>query len=122
VGVDEALYVSAAGAINTTGQMGSFGMPPQSMNWRGQVCFEAVPVGATGGTGALTVDVVVSLDGGVTFQKLTGQTGLALFTAGAGSVVRADLSGLGGNGQIALNATTVTIGTSTGFNIYAHLG
>src|SRR5579862_1307136 len=111
IGVDEPLYVSPAGAINTAAQMGTFGIAPQSSVPRGTLWLEAVPVGATGGTGALTVSLVASFDGGTTFQPVTGATGLALVTAGVGTIVSVNVSGLGGNGQLALLPTTVTIGT-----------
>lgn len=125
IGVDEPLYVTTAGAINATGPIGTppngtFGLPPQSSIWRGTLWLEAVPVGATGGTGALTVNVEISLDGAVTWQPFA--TGVALFTAGVGTVQSVNVSGLGGNGTLRLNPTTVTIGTSTGFNVFAHIG
>lgn len=120
IGEDVPLYFTATGAIAATGAQSPFGVPPQSSVWRGNMWLEAVPVGATGGTGALTVNLEGSFDGGTTFQTIA--TGVALFTAGAGTIQKVDISGLGGCGKLRLNATTATIGTSSGFNIYAHLG
>lgn len=121
IGVDEQLYVTAAGAINATGTAGTapngcFGIPPQSSVPRGTIWFEAVNVG--GSVTALTANLETSLDGGTTFVT-TGQT----ITFGAlPSIQSANISGLGGNGCLRLNFTTVTLGTGTGANIYAHVG
>lgn len=120
IGEDLPLYFTATGAISTTGAQAPFGVPPQSSVWRGNLWLEAVSVGATGGTGALTVNLEGSFDGGTTFQTIA--TGVALFTAGAGTIQKVDISGLGGCGKLRLNGTTVTVGTSTGFNVYCHLG
>lgn len=121
VGVDEDLYVASGGAINATGPVGTppngtFGVPPQSMNWRGQLLLEAVPIGGT--VTALTGNLEISLDHGVTWTPLvTGITFGALPSA-----QRVDISGAGGNGTLRFNATTVTLGTGTGANMYAHAG
>lgn len=116
MGEDVPLYtnvLAATGALSNT-----FGVPPQSSVWRGQLWLQAVGIGA-GGT-ALTVDVEVSLDGGTTFAKLA--TGVALITASVSTAQKVDISGLGGNGKMRLNGTTVTLGGATGFNIFAHIG
>jgi hypothetical protein len=143
-GVDESLYVAAAGAFNTTGTAGTgplygcFGMPPQSMNWRGNVAFQAVGIG--GSVTAATFQVECSLDGGNTWGivsraanygsaavALSALSGIAFgtfnITGTDAAVVIVDLSGLGGSGTLRLNFTTVTLGAgATGFNVYAHLG
>jgi len=138
LGVDEALYVGTGGAINATGTAGTspngtFAIPPQCSNYRGMVWFQAVPVGGT--VTALTFQVETSLDGGTTFGILTrtfGVTGapstlttysaLAFGTLASAGVIGVDFSGLGGNGCLRLNFTTVTLGTGTGANIFAHMG
>jgi len=133
IGVDEALYVAAGGAVQTTGAMGTFGVPPQCSNYRGVVWFEAVPVGGT--VTALTFQLECSLDGGMTFRILNRQFGvtgapitltsysaIAFGTLASGALIGLDISGLGGNGQLRLNFTTVTLGSGTGANIYAHIG
>jgi hypothetical protein len=120
VGVDEPLYVASGGAINATGTAGTapngtFAIPPQSMNWRGQIVFEAVNRGGT--VTALTANLEVSLDGGNTWASL-----LTVTFGPLPSVQRADASGLGRNGTLRLNFTTVTLGTGTGADLYAHIG
>ena len=120
LGVDCPLYNSATGFVTTTGGLNPFGIPPQSSVPRGTLWFQAVPNVAAGATGALTVDLECSLDGGTTFAKVA--TGLALVTAGVSGIISANISGLGGNGKFRLNPTTVTLGTAAGFNVWAHLG
>lgn len=138
-GVDEALYVSTTGAVSTTGTCGTgpangcFGLPPQSMNWRGHVSFQAIPVGGT--VTALTFQVEVSHDGGTTWGiisraanyaaatvALSALSGIAFGSLATAPVITVDLSGFGGVGTLRLNFTTVTLGTGSGANIYAHLG
>jgi len=120
VGVDESLYVAAGGAVNTTGTVGTapngtFGLPPQSSVYRGQVWFEAVNRGGT--VTALTANVEAALDG-TTFAA----TGQVLTFGTLPSIQKADLSGLGGEGTLRLNFTTVTLGTGTGADVFAHTG
>jgi hypothetical protein len=137
IGVDEDLYVSAAGAVQTTGTCGTapqgcFGLPPQCSNYRGTLWLEAVPVGGT--VTALTFQIETSLDHGVTWRilnkvfnnagavQLLTYSGIAFGTLASGALIGIDVSGLGGNGSLRLNFTTVTLGTGTGANIYAHIG
>jgi len=47
---------------------------------------------------------------------------LPLITATVGIPIAVDLSGMGGNGLIRLNFTTVTLGTGTGLDVYARIG
>src|SRR4029077_12674314 len=58
-GVDEALYQAAGGAVNTTGAMGTFGLPPQASIYRGHLFLQAVPIGGT--VTAITFQVEVAL-------------------------------------------------------------
>lgn len=120
IGVDVPLYFTAAGFFtgNITGPV--FGLPPQSSIPRGTLWVEAVPNSAPGGTGAISLQLLASFDGGVTFQA-TGAA-VAAWTAGAGTLVSFNVSGLGGNGQLKIAASGVTLGTATGFNLYAHVG
>jgi hypothetical protein len=139
IGVDEDLYVAAAGAISATGTAGTgpaygcFGLPPQCSNYRGSMWLQAVPIGGT--VTAATFQIETSLNHGVTWgivnslvgvsggpSTLTGLSGIAFGTLATGAVIRIDVSGLGGNGCLRLNFTTLTLGTGTGANIYAHLG
>jgi hypothetical protein len=121
IGVDLPLYTTTAGYINAGNLTGAvFGIPPQSSVWRGMLWLQAVPNAAPGGTGAISLAVLVSLDGGTTFQAIGAAQ--AAWTAGAGSLVKVDVSGLGGNGQFKVLASGLTLGTATGFNIWAHLG
>lgn len=144
IGVDEPLYVgtnaspSQAGAVQTTGTLGTapvygcFGLPPQSSNYRGTVWFEAIPIGGT--VTALTFQVEASFDGvtwrilnrlgnyGASPATLAAYSGIAFGTLASGAIIGVDLSGLGGAGLLRLNFTTVTLGTGTGADIYAHTG
>jgi hypothetical protein len=131
IGVDEALYQNqpiGAGAVNTTGPMGTFAVPPQSSIWRAALLLQAVPRGGTVTT--ITFQFEISLDGGNTFgiynklgnfstnpASLSAYSGISLLAP-----VMLDLSGFGGNGQMRLNFTTVTLGSGTGFDVYAHIG
>ena len=121
IGVDEPLYVASGGAVNTTGTVGTapngtFGIPPQSSIPRGTVWFQSVNRGGT--VTALAANLEASFDGGVTWASTQAIT----FTGGSPSIASANVSGLGGNGTLRLNFTTVTLGTGTGVDIYAHLG
>ena len=120
IGDDVTLYFTAAGYFSTTANGAIFGIPPQSSIPRGTLWVEAVPNAAPGATGAISLQLLVSLDGGVTFQA-TGAA-VAAWTAGVGTVISFNVSGLGGNGQMKLAASGVTVGTATGFNVFAHLG
>lgn len=137
IGVDEQLYVASAGAFNTTGTCGTapdgcFGLPPQCSNYRGTLVLMGVPVGGTVTTATFKLEC--SLDGGTTFATVnkpflvTGATVtfssyLTLTLSGTTTnLITLDLSGFGGNGLLRLNATTLTLGTGTGFNVYGHIG
>lgn len=144
LGVDEPLYVGSlasptqAGAVQTTGTCGTgpaygcFGLPPQCSNYRGNIWFEALPIGGT--VTALTFQLEASLDGltwrilnragnysGATVA-LSAYSGIAFGTLASGALIGLDISGLGGNGLLRMNFTTVTLGTGTGADIYCHIG
>jgi hypothetical protein len=120
MGEDLPLYFTAAGFFGGSANGPVFGMPPQSSIPRGTLWIEAVPNAAPGGTGAISLALQSSFDGGVTFQNIAAA--VAAWTAGAGTIISFNVSGLGGNGQLRLVSSGVTLGTATGFNIYAHLG
>ena len=120
IGEDLPLYFTAAGFFAGTATGPAFGIPPQSSIPRGTLWLEAIPNAAPGGTGAISLQLLASFDGGTTFQA-TGAA-VAAWTAGVGSLVSFNVSGLGGCGKLAIAASGVTLGTATGFNIYAHLG
>jgi hypothetical protein len=139
IGVDEDLYVATGGAINAVGTAGTapaqgcFAVPPQCSNYRGSMWIQAIPIGGT--VTALTFQVETSLNHGVTWgilnglvgvgggpSTLTAYSGIAFGTLATAPVIQLNISGLGGNGCFRLNFTTVTLGTGTGANIYAHLG
>lgn len=132
IGVNEKIY-SALETVNgtlsgtTTGfpvqaiattLPATFGIPPQCSNYRGQLLIQTVKTSGTLTT--LTGDLEFSLDS-VNYVKLTGQTGLAFVAATVAAGIRIDLSGLGGNGKLRLNFTTVT-GTAPVFDIWGHIG
>jgi hypothetical protein len=145
LGVDEALYAATGGAINATGAMATFALPPQASNYRGVVVFQSVQVGGTVTTATFQVETAMAP------QAVTGSTGaingqtafeifnklanfsaspatvvaysaLPLIVATVGKPIAVDLSGLGGSGLIRLNFTTVTLGTGSGLDVYAHIG
>jgi hypothetical protein len=120
MGEDLPLYFTATGFFTTTATGPVFGIPPQSSIPRGTLWVAAVPNVAPGGTGAISLQLLVSLDGGVTFQP-TGAA-VAAWTAGVVTLLSFNVSGLGGNGQMKIAASGVTLGTAAGYNIYAHLG
>jgi len=134
LGVDEALYAAAGGAINTTGAMASFGLPPQAANYRGIIVFSLVPVGGTVTTTQFSLEISQAPQGSIngaspfgifnklvvaTPQTLCAYSGIVLVSS---APVALDVSGMGGNGQLRMNFTTVTLGTATGFDIYARIG
>ena len=132
LGVDEALYSAAAGAINTTGAMGTFGLPPQDSIYRGILVLQAVPIGGT--VTAISFQLEVSMfpqqapNGqspfGI-FNKLVVATPATLSPYSGLSLLAPlaiDISGMGGSGLLRLNFTTVTLGTGTGFDVYARIG
>src|SRR5271168_5190282 len=102
IGVDEALYQNqpiGAGAVNTTGAMGTFAVPPQASVWRAALLLQAVPRGGT--VTAIAFQFEISLDGGNTFgifnvlrdfaatpATLAAYSGISLLTP-----VQLDLSG-----------------------------
>jgi hypothetical protein len=55
-------------------------------------------------------------------STLTSYSALPLIAGGVGNAVAIDLTGMGGNGLMRLNFTTVTLGTGTGFDVYCHIG
>lgn len=135
MGVDELLYAN----VTATGIQQYFGFPPQSMNWRGHVVFAAAPVPAAGTVTAVAFSVlsqlqpqgaIISPQGVLSQQVLvsaaantqSAYSGLNLVVGSAFTPVIVDLSGLGGNGLLALNITTLTLGTATGVAIYARMG
>jgi len=139
LGVDEALYAAAAGAINTTGAMAAFAVPPQMANYRGIIVFQSVQVGGTITTATFKIETAMAPQGSIngqtafeTFNKVAifsaspaavaAYSALPLITATVGIPIAVDLSGMGGNGLIRLNFTTVTLGTGTGLDVYARIG
>ena len=100
IGEDLPLYFTAAGFFQGSANGPTFGMPPQSSVPRGTLWIEAVPNAAPGGTGAISLALQASFDGGTTFQVLATGTAQAAWTAGVGTIIKFDISGLGGNGQL----------------------
>jgi hypothetical protein len=129
-GVDEVLYTGPGGAVNTTGAMGTFGLPPQASIYRGVLVLQAVPVGGTVTAIAFQLELGMFPQGMTQapfqiFNKLvvaTPQTLCAYSGISLLAPVALDISSLGGEGQLRLNFTTVTLGTGTGFDVYAHIG
>ena len=137
LGVDEWLYNNIQG----TGAAATFGIIPQSSNYRGILLVQIVPIPAAG---TLT-SVVGQLEAAIVpegipafspvfgiFNKLanfaaspatlSAYSGIAFETSTNNIPVALDVSGLGGSGKMRLNFTTVTLGTATGFNVFARIG
>jgi len=132
LGVNESLYVATGGAINTTGAMGAFGLPPQCSNYRGTLVIQSVAVGGTVSSAVFQLEV--SIDGGTTWSILNIPFGITAanstltkyagfdIAAASSNAIALNVSGLGGSGTLRLNFTTLTLGTGTGLNIFAHIG
>lgn len=118
IGTDQKLYTGSPTALVAGAQV-PFGIPPQCSNYRGRVNFQVVPTAGTVTT--ITGDVEISMDGGITWSKLTGQTGLLFVVATVPAIISVDLSGMGGSGKIRLNFTTFTV-TAGVFDVWAHAG
>lgn len=138
VGVDEFLYSN----IQAGGAQATFALPPQMGVYRGVVVFQVVPIGGT--LTSVVGQVELSLIPEPTVQGTPQPSAFGIFnklgnfaaspaTVSAYSAIpfetttnnipiAVDLSGAGGCGKFRLNFTTVTLGTATGFNVYAHLG
>src|SRR5258708_16786372 len=120
-GEDLPLYFTTAGFFAGTANGTVFGIPPQSSIPRGTLWVEVVPNAAPGGTGAISLALQASFDGGTTFQILATGAAQAAWTAGVGTILKFDISGLGGNGQLRFVSSGVTFATATAFNVYAHI-
>lgn len=143
IGVVEALYAATGGAFNTTGTAGTapngtFQLPPQSSNYRGQLSIVCVPVGGTVTTATFQLEASMnpqgSINGASAFDivnkvfgvsaapsTLTAYSGLAAIATGTPVVVVLDVSGLAGGVDLRLNFTTVTLGSGSGFDVYASI-
>ena len=138
VGVDEFLYSN----VSTTGAQATFGLPPQMATYRGVVIFQVVPLSGTltSVVGQIeqslipepvTPGVALPSAFGI-FNKLanfsaspatlSAYSGIAFATTTNNIPIAIDLSGAGGTGKFRINFTTVTLGTATGFNVYARIG
>lgn len=133
LGVDEFLYSN----IIASGVQATFGLPPQASNYRGVLVVQVVPIPLAGTITTLTGQLEASIiPEGITvatassfgiFNKLvvaTPQTlcaysGIA-FTVN--TLIALDISGMGGSGKLRFNFPVVTLGTATGFNLYARIG
>jgi hypothetical protein len=140
LGVDEALYAATGGAINTAASpMGVFALPPQMANYRGILLIQTVQVGGTITTATVTLQTAMAPQGSINGQTafevfnklanfaaspatLSAYSAIPLITATVGTPIALDVSGLGGNGLLRLTFPTVTLGTGTGFDVYARIG
>jgi len=133
LGVDELLYAN----VTAAGAQVAFGLPPQMANYRGGLVVQALQLGGTVTTATFDVESAMNPQGAVAtaFEKfnkvvpvsaaaagLSSYTGFTLIVAAVGKAIAIDMSGMGGNGLIRLNFTTVTLGTGTGFAVYARIG
>jgi hypothetical protein len=133
MGVDELLYAN----ITTSGAQATFALPPQMSNYRGVLVIQSVQIGGTVTTATFDVEAAMNPQGAAAsafekFNKVVPVSGAAagvssytafpLITATVGKAIAIDMSGMGGNGQMRLNFTTVTLGTGTGLAVYARIG
>lgn len=136
IGVAESLYAAAGGAFNTTGTCGTapngtFQLPPQSSNYRGALSLFIVPVGGTVTAATFQLEVSAnpqgSTNGASTFGIVNRLANYAAATAALSAYsgisllnpVSLDISALASAADLRLNFTTVTLGTGTGFDVYA---
>jgi len=133
LGVDELLYAN----ITTSGAQAVFGLPPQAANYRGALVIQSAQLGGTVTTATFDVESAMNPQGAAAtaFEKfnkevpnsgaavgLSPYTGITLVIATVGKAISLDMSGMGGNGLMRLNFTTLTLGTGTGLAVYARIG
>jgi len=135
MGVDELLYAN----VTASGAQATFALPPQMSNYRGILVVQSVQLGGTVTTATFDVESAMDSEGTAVpasaFEKfnkvvpvsaaaatLSAYTGFTLIAASVGKVIAIDMSGMGGNGLMRLNFTTVTLGTGTGLAVYARIG
>lgn len=136
IGVAEALYAATGGAINATGTAGTapngtFQLPPQSSNYRGQLTVMIVPVGGTVTAATAQLEASLAPQGSINgASPFAIVNKLANFSAATAAIsaysgisllapVVLDVSGIASATDLRLNFTTVTLGTGTGFDVYA---
>jgi len=117
LGVDELLYAN----VTAAGAQVAFGLPPQMANYRGGLVVQALQLGGTVTTATFDVESAMNPVSAAA-AGLSSYTGFTLIVAAVGKAIAIDMSGMGGNGLIRLNFTTVTLGTGTGFAVYARIG
>ncbi len=102
----------------TTGSGDVFTLPNESRRYHGALILQGIGrIGAAPGTiTALVVDLEVSLDNEVTWNKLV--TGITLSTL----AISVAVAGLGGGARLRLTSTTFTLNSATSMVIYAHAG
>jgi hypothetical protein len=137
LGVDEWLYNN----VQATGAQATFGIIPQSSNYRGVLLIQIVPIPLAGTLTSVVgqLEAAIVPEGIPAFTPVFGIFNkLGNFAASPATIsaysaipfetttnnipIALDVSGLGGNGKIRLNFTTVTLGTATGFNVFARIG
>jgi len=133
LGVDELLYAN----VTTTGGQATFTLPPQMSNYRGVLTIQSAQLGGTITTATFDLESAMQPQGlaASAFEKfnkvvpvsaaaatLSAYTGFTLVVAAVGKAIAIDMSGMGGNGLMRLNFTTLTLGTGTGLAVYAHIG
>lgn len=136
IGVAEALYAATGGAINATGTAGTapngtFQLPPQSSNYRGQLTIVTVPVGGTVTAIAAQLEASLapqqSINGASAFGIVSKLANFSAATAATSAYsgisllapVVFDVSGIASATDLRFNFTTVTLGTGSGFDVYA---
>lgn len=139
MGVDEWLYST----VTTTGAQATFGLPPQMSNYRGVLIVQIVPIPLAGTLTSVIGQLEAALVPGDVFPTaftpvfgifnklvpvsgspagLSAYSGVAFEATTNNIPIAFDVSGMGGNGKMRLNFATVTLGTATGFNVFARVG
>lgn len=115
------------GSITTQGDQLQFSLSTDSYPHCGSVIFQIVPVAANGTITTFTVNIQISLDGGVTFdnQAAAGAATVASNTAGinfqTGHLQSVALPGVGGEAVLQFVAATLTLGTATSIKVFASM-
>lgn len=112
------------GSIATSTDVLQFSMPARTDSHLGHIVFQAIPNGTVT---TFTAAVNISLDGGTTYnpQKPAGGTTLASDTSALNfqttPLQSAAMPGVGGSHSLQFAAATLTLGTATKIDIWAHV-
>lgn len=114
------------GTITTNTDQFQFTFSEPSYLHSGSLIFQIVPAAPGATITTLTVNVVFSLDGGVTFDPQTGNVGAATVASTTSALAFATnhlqslaIPALGGQISARFNVTALTFGTATSADVWA---